>query len=124
MEKYFIYFFVTFLIYCFINRMKKAKVFHAYPPNFDCEDVPMSNYKEIAEVDLSMDVEDSATIDIALDYVYSISQNVTTNWIENIGVKGLNGNKHSRSTSTGDIVEVDGKKYRCEWIGWKRLLPS
>lgn len=101
--------------------MTFIKVYHAYPPNFDCQDVPMSNYKEIAEIDCTQDIAKSVDIDILLDYAYNCSQNVTTNWLKNIGVKPLNGNKHSRSTSAGDILELNGNKYRCEWVGWKKI---
>lgn len=101
--------------------MKKAKIYHAYPPNFDCLDVPMTNYKEIAEVKYEADIEEGSDVDIILDYAYSVSQNVTQNWLGGVAVSPLNGIKHSRSTSTGDIVEIDSIKYRCEWIGWKKI---
>jgi hypothetical protein len=101
--------------------MKKAKIYHAYPPNFDCRDIPDSNYQEIAEVVYEHDIVDDAQINIVLDYVYAVSQNVTDNWCNGIGVTPLNNREHSRSTSTGDVIEIDGGKYRCEWIGWKKI---
>lgn len=101
--------------------MSIIKIYHAYPPNFDCQDVPMSNYKEIAEVDCMQDIAKEVDVNILLDYAYNRSQNISKNWFENEGIKPLNGNKYSRSTTTGDILEFNGVKYRCEWIGWKRL---
>lgn len=100
---------------------KKAKIYHAFPPNFECLNVPETDYKEIAEVSFEHDIEKCADIDIILDYVYNVSQNVTENWLNGVAVKPLDGRKFSRSTSTGDIVEVNGTKYRCEWIGWKKI---
>jgi len=101
--------------------MKRAKVLHASPPNFNCQSLPLSNYNEIAEVVIEQDILNEEQIHILLDYVYAMSQNVTQNWLKNIGVKALNGIEQSRSTSTGDIIEIDGDKYRCEWVGWKKL---
>jgi uncharacterized SAM-binding protein YcdF (DUF218 family) len=101
--------------------MKKAKVLHASPPNFMCEDKSMSVYQEVAEVVIDQDVVSDAQVNIILDFVYAMSQNVSQSWLKNIGVKALNDIKESRSTSTGDIVVIDDVKYRCEWIGWKKL---
>lgn len=99
--------------------MSTIKIYHATPPNFDCRNVPMSDYKEVAEVDCTQDI--AVDVLILLDYAYNCSQNITTNWMKNSGVKPLNGIEKARSTSTGDILELNGEKYRCEWVGWQKI---
>ncbi len=101
--------------------MSKIKIYHAFPANFNCDETPMSNYTEIAEVDCAQDIVKKVDVFVLLDYAYSKSQNITSSWLENDGVRPLTDNTKIRSTSTGDILEYDGKKYRCEWIGWKEI---
>jgi len=85
----------------------KAKLYHVINPTFMPDDnLTLEDFKLVAEIDTN-----------DLYRAYALSQNVDSLWTTNEGVTPLNGLK-IRSTSIGDIVEVDGMFHRCEMTGW------
>ncbi len=85
----------------------KAKIYHVNNPKFQSdESLTLDDYTLVAEID---------TNDV--NKAYELSQNINDLWTTHKGVTPLKGLK-LRSTSVGDIVEIDGVFHRCEMIGW------
>lgn len=85
--------------------MATAKVYHATNPTFGTtpQDFPDS-YELVAVVECEN-----------LGEVFEKTNHIDRPWFENDGVICV---KESRSTSVGDVVELDGKRYLCAPCGW------
>ena len=78
---------------------------------------------------------------VSLEKAYELSQNINNSWLKNPGVVIENryrrekkytqertiretNPKGCRSTSMGDVIELDGVKYMCEDLGWKAMTEE
>ena len=88
-----------------------AKVWHAKTPTFGLskQNFP-TDYELVAEVDTD-----------DLDIAFERTNTINRPWWENDRVKPL---KQTRSTSVGDVVEVNGKYHLCEMAGWTEVVPG
>jgi hypothetical protein len=75
------------------------------------------NYHHVADIEV-------ATKDIqqALDVVFENTNHIDHNWTEKPGVT-LKTADGCRSTSTSDIILIDGKFYLCMSCGWEEIIP-
>lgn len=90
--------------------MTKTKVYHVKNPSFEPNySLNLSDFILVAEID-------SQNADIA----FNLTQNIDSNWVENERVKAFVGDK-CRSTSVGDLVEINKKYFICNLIGWEIL---
>ena len=53
---------------------------------------------------------------------FMLTNSINDAWWNNEGVTKLFGGGACRSTSTGDMVLVGTKKYKCEVVGWKEVV--
>jgi hypothetical protein len=85
-----------------------TKVWHRKSPSFD-ESLGLfpGDYELVAEV-----ASDN------LEVVYEKTNHIHCVWWENEGVTLV---KESRSTSVGDVAEVNGKLFLCAMMGWKEV---
>jgi hypothetical protein len=82
-----------------------AKVWHATKPTFDMTEKTFpQDYELVAEVESD-----------ELEVVYEFTNHIHQEWWKNEGVKLV---KESRSTSVGDVVEINGKRFLCGMTGW------
>jgi hypothetical protein len=89
----------------------KALVYHATNPTFGLTEKKFpDDYELVAKVDT-----------ISPDTAYELTNHIDIEWWDNNGVELV---KKSRSTSMGDVIEIDGKAYLCEAIGWKALTEG
>ena len=60
---------------------------------------------------------------VSLEKAFELSQNFEHSWLKNPGVVTIKETnpKGCRSTSMGDVIELDGVKYMCEDLRWKAL---
>ena len=85
--------------------MATAKVYHAISPTWDETRQPFpTSYELVAVVECE-----------SLGEVFEKTNHIDHPWHENEGVTCV---KRSRSTSVGDVVEFDGKRYLCAACGW------
>jgi hypothetical protein len=87
-----------------------AKVYHTKRV-CDSEAKFPADYNLVAEVD-STDVEE----------IFVLTNNITHSWTKNAKVKAVK--EKCRSTSMEDVVEINGKYFRCGFVGWKEFQPS
>jgi hypothetical protein len=89
----------------------KYTVYHAKNPNFGFTEHPEFNevnFDKVAEVEAEQ-----------IDKAYCLTNHILKVWWKNAGVVCFN---QSRSTSVGDVmVDADGKKFRCEMVGWEEF---
>jgi hypothetical protein len=90
------------------KHMATAKVYHAIEPSYDENLQPFPRGFELVAV-----VECDN-----LGEVFYLTNHIERPWFENAGVTVV---KESRSTSVGDVVEFDGKRYQCMPCGWKEF---
>ena len=94
--------------------MPKAEVFH--PFHFEGEGpadeivVWPSSYMLVATI------PECASLDDA----FALTNHIDNAWWENPGVR-RNGFMNHRSTSTGDVVKLDGVPYKVLGVGWEQL---
>ena len=89
--------------------MSKAKVYHKINPDFMPEHNPKrDDYKLVAEVDAN-----------DLDKVYARTQNIDSSWTKNSIVS--TNLPQCRSTSVGDMIEVNGQLHMVDMIGFKNV---
>lgn len=69
----------------------------------------------VAELGIRDTVSPEDALDIAFEYTNSIDRH----WSENKGVRAIG--EKTRSTSVGDVVEVDGSKFVVAGIGFKPI---
>ena len=87
-----------------------AKVWHAKNPTFGLTEQNFpDDYELVAEVNTDN-----------LEIVFRQTNHIDYPWWENDDVKVI---KKSRSTSVGDVVEINGKFWLCETIGFSKLYP-
>lgn len=84
------------------------KVYHAKNPTFG-----MTNLSFPADYELVAYVETDDK-----EKAFELTNHIHQEWWKNEGVKCL---KEARSTSVGDVLEVNGKLLRCENCGWMEL---
>ena len=75
------------------------------------KNIKLGNYDKVAEVD---------TFD--LDVAYRLTNHIHESWTENEGVTAIA--EKVRSTSIGDILEVDGKRYVVDRVGFAELTDE
>jgi len=88
------------------------KVYHADHPTFGLGKVQEfpKDFTHVANVDTNN-----------LSDVFRLTNHIDGAWWENEGVEFI---QQSRSTSVGDVVEHDGKFYRCEIFGWTEFTNN
>lgn len=87
------------------------KVYHAKNPTFGLTEQSFpQDYELVAYVM-------TENLNVAFEKTNHISQA----WWENAGVRCM---KEARSTSMGDVMEADGRLFRCEAVGWKEISLS
>lgn len=83
------------------------KVWHAINPTFGMTEQSFPNdYELVAEIDCE-----------TADEAFKLTNHIDRPWWEN----DLKVIKESRSSSVGDIVEIEGKILLCLDLGWKEL---
>jgi len=88
------------------------------------QDVSVLHYDKITETYQKIayvSVNKNLTLIEKLEQAFTKTNNIDCAWWENKEISALFAGKSCRSTSVGDIVMVDGKKYSCEDNGWKTL---
>ena len=55
------------------------------------------------------------------EVVFKKTNTIDKAWWENEGVTKMFGGDACRSTSTGDMVLIGTKKYKCAFIGWELI---
>ena len=70
--------------------------------------------KEVAQVW----VDKNLNINQILDKAFMLTNSIDDAWWNNKEVEALH---KSRSTSVGDEIEVNGVRYVCENMGWKKI---
>jgi hypothetical protein len=113
------------------------KIYHAIDPNFGFPTAERprpffpKNYQWVADVRCP-----GSDIEARLNVAYQVTNCISCDWTENPEVvafrtikvldKEINKVKemHPRSTSVGDVVEIDGQFFLCEMVGWKEFDPK
>lgn len=97
-----------------------VKVYHAKEPNFGMGRHPRfpSQYEYVAEVDIR-----TLTGTDALEEAYTQTNNIRWKWTTNAAVL-WKARDELRSTSAGDVLEMDGVKYRVQMAGFKKISPA
>jgi len=86
--------------------MEKVAVIHA-----PFEQAPYT----VAMVDVPKHLSDEEKCEVAFRKTNTIEKA----WWENEGVTKMFGGDACRSTSTGDMVLIGTKKYKCAFVGWE-----
>ena len=84
-------------------------------------------YDAVAEVNVDRHSSSALSIDDALEVAYSLTQNIESKWIHNEGVSAtfdVLAAKGARSSSVGDIFEIDGKFYAAAGCGFEELTVA
>lgn len=85
-----------------------AKVYHASYPTYGMTEQKFPNeYELVAEVDTDN-----------IDKAFELTNHIHCEWWENEGVKLV---KKSRSTSVGDVIEINREWFVCENVGWRKF---
>ena len=87
-----------------------SQVWHAKNPTFGLTPQSFPNDYELVA---TVESED-------LGEVFRLTNHIDCEWWLNDGVYT---HKQSRSTSVGDVVEISGKFFLCEMMGWKEFTP-
>ena len=69
----------------------------------------------VAVVEVAKELSDEQKCEVAFKNTNTIDKA----WWENEGVTKMFGGDACRSTSTGDMVLIATKKYKCAFIGWE-----
>ena len=95
--------------------MSKSKLYHAINPTFTTNLSPeREDYKLVAEIDST-----------SLDQIYAMTQNILGNecWAINPLINAF-GEKTIRSTSVGDVINVDGKLFVVDMIDFMKITDE
>ncbi len=87
----------------------EIKVYHAKKGNFFAEHIPRNEYELVAKIDAE-----------GLEDTFRLSQNINQRWTNNRQVMFRSSNE-LRSTSTGDVLEMNGKHFMVLDIGWDEI---
>jgi hypothetical protein len=97
----------------------KANVYHAIRmnpfPKTDV-DVDLTKFKKVAEVE-----DDTTNKNAMLNIAYRDTNHIDESWTENSNVVAFGDVNRLRSTSVGDLVEIDGVYAMCIDIGWTKV---
>ena len=75
--------------------------------------VPL-NFVHVADVEI---------LDKDYNEAFRLTNHIDKEWWRNFGVRPQGDYKKHRSTSVGDVVELEsGKKFRCLPIGWSEII--
>lgn len=88
-----------------------TKVWHAKKPTFG---LTRQNFPEDYELVAELDTD-------SLEVAFEKTNTISYPWWDYEGVLNLIVHKRTRSTSVGDIVEMNGRRYLCEMAGWTEL---
>ena len=66
-------------------------------------------------------VDKNLTLNQMLDKAFMLTNSINDAWWNNKDVEAMFPDKACRSTSVGDQVLIDGKKWVCNVSGWKEL---
>jgi hypothetical protein len=91
-----------------------ALVYHAIKPTFGLPNLAENKFPEDYELVAKVDTN-------SVEKAYELTNHIDCEWWENEGVELV---KQSRSTSVGDVIEIEGKLHRCEMMGWKEIQPN
>lgn len=95
----------------------KATVYHAIRMNpFPKTDVAvdLTKFKKVADLE-----DDTTRVTVILNTAFRDTNHIDWNWADNATVLMTYGDiNRLRSTSVGDLVEVEGKFFMCVDIGW------
>lgn len=84
------------------------KVWHAKNPTFGLTEQSFpADYELVAYVETN-----------DREKAFELTNHIDCEWWKNEGVKCL---KKTRSTSVGDVLEMQGQLFRCESAGWVEL---
>ena len=94
-----------------------AKVYHAKEPNFGMPAIsPNPKFPEGYELVAEIPVPDTMLGTEQLDFIFHMTNSIDEHWSLNRQVKALK--YDARSTSVGDIVELNGIIWICANVGW------
>lgn len=98
----------------------KATVYHAIRMNpFPKTDVAvdLTKFKKVAEVEA-----DTNNRNAMLNIAFRDTNHIDWNWTENGNVTAYGDVTRLRSTSVGDLVEIDGVFVMCDMVGWVKVV--
>ena len=78
-------------------------------------DLDYNSPHTVAFVEVAKELSDEEKCEIAFKKTNTIEKA----WWENEGVTKMFGGDACRSTSTGDMVLIGTKKYKCAFVGWE-----
>lgn len=96
-----------------------ARVYHAIHPTFghsssdNPEPVWPNGYKHVADIFVNRSA--------CLDDIFRLTNNIDNNWQDNKDKDIEWSMPGSRSTSVGDIIELDGKFFKVQYVGFEEL---
>ena len=101
----------------------EAKVYHAMQPTFgmDLTDRPKPTWPDGFQEVAILDIPDG--MKNPLDFIYEQTNSIDNPWTHNMTVRWVAADK-VRSTSVGYIVELDGRLFYCDSVGWKPINES
>ena len=107
--------------------MKTARLYHATDPNFGVGPHPAfpSGYRHVA--DLRVRVDKGYRVQQALEDVWTMTQHLDAHWprpAESHLITLHADGRTVRSTSMGDIAELDGRHYEAVSLGWRDVTDE
>lgn len=81
-------------------------------------------YEEVGVIDTARHTQEDQSVEDKLEIAYMLSQNIESAWINNNGVEVTDAVREKggcKSSSVGDIFEVDGKLYGVDGCGFTEL---
>jgi len=106
--------------------VKTARLYHAIRPTFGMGPRPAfpSGYRHVADVLVDAD---GGGVQKALEELWVMTQHLDAPWprqVEGHLITLHVDGRTVRSTSMGDIVEVDGRYYEAVSLGWKDITDE
>ena len=106
--------------------MKTARLYHAIQPNFGMGPRPAfpSGYMHVADVRVHAD---DGRLQKALEDVWVMTQHLDAPWPRPMDRHLITlhaDGRTLRSTSMGDIAELDGRYYEAVSLGWKDITDE
>jgi len=99
----------------------KAKIFHKINRPFITagEQVSIDDYEEVGSYSNEWPVRDNTNYSPFLNKAFEASNTITKHWSKN---KGITGGIGARSTSVGDLMQVDsGGFFEVRSIGFRKI---
>ena len=102
----------------------RLEVYHANEPNFGFDNLlpaPVwpDGFTKVAELELPSDEPH-----MLLETAYQLTNTIDSPWYQNAGFPFMSHAAKARSTSVGDMIVMDGKRFICASCGWNEVSPE